>query len=292
MELPLFPLNTVLCPGIALPLHIFEDRYRAMVRHCLDTMSPFGVVLIRQGNETGTGTISFTGIGTVAEIRDAGTFDDGRYELLVVGTRRFEIRRVLSDRRPYLVAEVDVLDEVVGDAAVAHHLAMTATRRFVTYLELLQPRSGETAEEIDVRVEVEADDDDVGDDDGDDDADDDAEAAGGPDPDVHGLDADAFGQAEISGSSSPGPVRDDDGDPGTAARRRRVTIPDDPTVLSHLLAGILQVESPRRQALLEAATSEDRLRGLLELIDRETFLLQRRLRFFRPEPRVSGARRS
>ncbi len=69
-------------------------------------------------------------------------------------------------------------------------------------------------------------------------------------------------------------------------------IPDDPTVLSHLLAGILQVESPRRQALLEAATSEARLRGLLALIDRETLLLQRRLRFFRPDVQVSGARRS
>jgi len=282
MELPLFPLNTVLCPGIALPLHIFEDRYRAMVRHCLDTMSPFGVVLIRRGRETGTGTVSFTAIGTVAEIRDAGTFDDGRYELLVVGTRRFEIRRVVSGRRPYLVAEVDLLDEVVGDEAVAHRLAMTATRRFVTYLELLQPRSGETADEIDVRVEV--------DDDTDDD-DDEADTGDEPDPDVRGLDADAFGRAEVSGPSTPSPVRDDAGS-GTAGRRRRVTIPDDPTVLSHLLAGILQVESPRRQALLEAATSEDRLRGLLALIDRETFLLQRRLRVFRPEPQVSGARRS
>ena len=160
MELPLFPLNSVLCPGIALPLHIFEDRYRAMVRHCLETTSPFGVVLIREGREVGAGSISFTGIGTIAEIRDAGSYDDGRYDLLVVGTRRFEIRRVLTNRRPYLVAEVDILDEAVGDDDSAHRLAMRATRRFVRYLELLQPRAGETADEIDVRVEVEAADDD------------------------------------------------------------------------------------------------------------------------------------
>jgi hypothetical protein len=63
-------------------------------------------------------------------------------------------------------------------------------------------------------------------------------------------------------------------------------------VLSHLLAGILQIEAPRRQALLEAATTEDRLRALIVLIDRETFLLRRRLRFFRPEAHVIGARRS
>jgi ATP-dependent protease La (Lon)-like substrate-binding protein len=277
MELPLFPLNSVLCPGIALPLHIFEARYRAMVRHCLETTSPFGVVLIREGRETGAGVISFTGVGTIAEIRDAGSYDDGRYDLLVVGTRRFEIRHVLSAKHPYLVAEVDLLDESVGDDETAHRLAMRATRRFVTYLELLQPRSGETADEIDVRVEIETEDDE--DTDGDEEAPDAA-------PEL-GVEA---GSADAVGSAGTGDA-DVGGEP-EAPRRRRVNIPDDPTVLSHLLAGILQVEAPRRQALLEAATTEDRLRGLLGLIDRETFLLRRRLRFFRPETRVSGARRS
>jgi Lon protease-like protein len=256
MELPLFPLNSVLCPGIALPLHIFEDRYRELVRHCIDTTSPFGIVLIREGREVGTGAISFTGIGTIAEIRDAGRYEDGRYDLLVVGTRRFEIRRVLSGRRPYLLAEVDVLDETVGDEAVAHRLAMAATRRFVTYLELLQPRSGETAEEIDVRVEVETADDD--------------------EDDVPDEEA-----------TSEDPTEDEGG-----GRRRRVMIPDDPTVLSYLLAGIVQIESPRRQALLEMPTTEARLRTLLRTIEREIFLLERRLRLYHPDARLHGSRRS
>jgi hypothetical protein len=264
MELPLFPLNTVLCPGIALPLHIFEERYRALVRHCLETSSPFGIVMIREGREVGTGAISFTGIGTVAEIRDAGRLEDGRYDLLVVGTRRFEIRRVLSGRRPYLVAEVDLLEESVGEEAAAQRLAMRATRRFVTYLELLQPRSGETAEEIDVRVEVETEDDDEP-------ADVDEPAA-----------ADAGGEA----------VGPDDPNAPARPRKRRVTIPDDPTVLSYLLAGIVQVETPRRQALLEAETTEDRLRALVRLIDREIFFLQRRIRVFAPDARLLGSRRS
>jgi Lon protease-like protein len=278
MELPLFPLNSVLCPGIALPLHIFEERYRAMISHCLETTSPFGVVLIREGREVGSGVISFSGIGTIAEIRDAGRDDDGRYDLLVVGTRRFEIRRVLSGKRPYLVAEVDVLEESVGDEEEAHRLAMRATRRFVTYLELLQPRSGETADEIDVRVEIETEDDENEDEEN---APTDAESGGEP----------TAAPAEAAGSAADEPAAADDGEPD-APRRRRVTIPDDPTVLSHLLAGILQVEAPRRQVLLEAETTEERLRQLLALIDRETFLLQRRLRFFRPESRVIGARRS
>ena len=51
--IPLFPLGTVLYPGLLLPLHIFEDRYRALTRHCLDNGAPFGVVLIREGREVG-----------------------------------------------------------------------------------------------------------------------------------------------------------------------------------------------------------------------------------------------
>lgn len=264
MELPLFPLNTVLCPGIALPLHIFEERYRALVRHCLESSSPFGIVMIREGREVGTGAISFTGIGTVAEIRDAGRYEDGRYDLLVVGTKRFEIRRVLSGRRPYLVAEVDVLEEDVGDEASANRLAMRATRRFVKYLELLQPRSGETTEEIDVRVEVETEDDDD-------------------------VEEEESGEA---GGSDPPEGRSTASEGGRTGRRRRVTIPDDPTVLSYLLAGILQVESPRRQALLETMTTEARLRSLLRLLDREIFFLERRIRLFRPDAKLLGSRRS
>ena len=63
-------------------------------------------------------------------------------------------------------------------------------------------------------------------------------------------------------------------------------------MLSYLLAGIIQVELPRRQELLEADTTEDRLRELLALIDRETFLLRRRLRAFTPLPDGPGPRRS
>ncbi len=269
MELPLFPLNTVLCPGIALPLHIFEERYRALVRHCIDTTSPFGVVLIREGRESGTGAISFTGIGTIAEIRDAGRYEDGRFDLLIVGTRRFEIRQVLGARQPYLVADVELLDERVGDPETAHRLAMTATRRFVTYLELLQPREGETADEIDVRVEVETED----------------------DEDEGEAEAESEGEARTTSDAGSG-ADEPDAETSSGPRRRRVTIPDDPTILSYLLTGIIQVESSRRQALLEAETSEARLRALLAIINRELFLLERRLRIYRPDARLLGSRRS
>ncbi|HET9456676.1 MAG TPA: LON peptidase substrate-binding domain-containing protein [Candidatus Limnocylindrales bacterium] len=252
MELPLFPLHTVLCPGIALPLHIFEERYREMVQQCLDTASPFGVALITEGREVGVGSISFARLGTMAEIRQVGRYPDGRFDLLVVGTRRFTIESVAADDRPYLVGEVTELDEPLGDEELAGSLANRATRRFVRYLELLQPRDGETAEEIDVRVEIET------------------EVAGGQ---------------GSPGSDDPSLLADE-------GPERRVVIPDDPTTLSYLLAGILQVELPRRQALLEAETTEDRLRELLVLIEREIALLGRRWRAFTPGPAGLGPRRS
>ena len=279
MELPLFPLHTVLCPGIALPLHIFEERYRALVRHCLETTSPFGVVLIRDGRDVGGGSISFSAIGTLAEIREAGRYPDGRFDLLVVGTKRFAISVVATDRRPYLVGEATVLDDELGDGAAARRLANTATRRFVHYLELLQPRDGETADEIDVRVEVETEN----------------VMPGEDDPDAAerratGMD---FGlSAEIDPESIAESGGEDAGDVSGLPIERRVIIPDDPTTLSYLLSGIIQVELPTRQSLLEADTTEDRLRSLLELIDRETFLLRRRLRAFTPTPSVLGPRRS
>src|SRR5512134_3975885 len=116
MEIPLFPLHTVLCPGIVLPLHIFEERYRAMTRHCLDTGEPFGVVLIRDGREVGSrGVATLAGVGAVAEIREAGRYPDGRYDLLAAATGRFVIESVDAQSEPYLVARVTMLEDDVGD---------------------------------------------------------------------------------------------------------------------------------------------------------------------------------
>ncbi len=72
----------------------------------------------------------------------------------------------------------------------------------------------------------------------------------------------------------------------------RVTIPDDPTVLSYLLSGIIQVDQPRRQALLEAGTTVDRIDELLRLVDREVSLLERRLRIYNADPRLAAIRRN
>jgi Lon protease-like protein len=279
MEIPLFPLHTVLCPGIVLPLHIFEDRYRALTRHCLDTGEPFGVVLIREGAEVGARqrTLALAGVGALVEIREAGRYPDGRYDLLAAATGRFAIDAVDQGREPYLVADVTPLEDEVGDEARAERLSASAIRRFVRYLELMRARDGETTEVLDIRVEVD------GRDGGSNDTDDDGD-----------LDAATADDSDVpEPMTETGPSAREDADAERADRRRDLVIPDDPTVLSYLLSGIVQLELPRRQALLEAATTVIRLEALIRLLDREVALLSHRLRLFSPDiGTLRGPRRS
>ena len=274
MEIPLFPLHTVLCPGIALPLQIFEPRYRLMIERCIEYATPFGIVVIRAGQEVGATEVAIAGVGTFAEIREATRLPDGRYDILVVGSGRFAVESVDTAKEPYLVAEVTGIEDEVGDLATATSLAARAMRRFVAYLQLLQPMEGETAEEIDVRVEIET------------------EETEATEPTESTEPAAPVPEEDIE---IPGAAGGED-DPDRAARleeaARRLVIPDDPTVLSYLLSGIIQVDTTRRQQLLEAETTEERLIVLDQLIDRELWMLRRRLRFYVPETRVEPVRRN
>ena len=275
MEIPLFPLHTVLCPGIVLPLHIFEDRYRALTRHCLETGEPFGVVLIREGAEVGVPKrrLALAGVGALVEIREAGRYPDGRYDLLAAATGRFTIEAVDQAREPYLVADVTPLEDEVGDEARAERLSASAIRRFVRYLELMRARDGETSEVLDIRVEVDSSGADGGD-------------VGAPRDPIDPIDRATQTPADEDEDEPTPPPQEKD-------RRRDLVIPDDPTVLSYLLSGIVQLELPRRQALLEAATTVIRLEALVRLLDREVALLSHRLRLFSPEiATLRGPRRS
>jgi Lon protease-like protein len=107
--LPMFPLGTVLFPHATLPLHLFEDRYRALAETCLRGDGRFGVVLIERGFEVGGGDQRF-GVGTVARIVEAARTPDGRYLLATVGTERFRVKKWLADD-PFPRAEIDLLDE-------------------------------------------------------------------------------------------------------------------------------------------------------------------------------------
>lgn len=141
MELPMFPLGSVLFPTMILPLHVFEERYRALVDVCLAGDREFGVCLIERGNEVGGGEVR-TDIACVAQIVDAQQFDDGRWALGAVGTRRLRIIDWLPDD-PFPRAEVeDWIDpEPTEDLAVIRDEAVSHLRRVLA----LQAEVGDPA---------------------------------------------------------------------------------------------------------------------------------------------------
>lgn len=105
LERPLFPLRTVLFPGMELGLRIFEERYKVMVRELLESRGEFGVVLIREGEEVGGGARPHD-VGTLARIEEIQELPGGRFALKARGTRRFRILRMLPPQ-PYPYGEID-----------------------------------------------------------------------------------------------------------------------------------------------------------------------------------------
>jgi uncharacterized protein len=154
-RLPLFPLGTVLFPGLLLPLHIFEERYRRLVRDLLNGPEPrrFGVIAIRQGRETGVDGVAvgrLSGkestalyeIGCTATLRRVAEHEDGRYDLVTAGTERFRLAS-LDDSLPYLQGEVEFLPETAGDEAAAALAVQAVQGAFRDYLGALSERGAE-----------------------------------------------------------------------------------------------------------------------------------------------------
>lgn len=126
--LPMFPLGNVLVPTAMLPLHVFEDRYRAMIADVLADDGEFGVVLIERGVEVGGGEVR-SDLGTVARVLRAEELDDGRWVVVCVGARRIRVVRWLEDD-PYPRAEVEDAPELTdGDGSAARGAAVAALRR-------------------------------------------------------------------------------------------------------------------------------------------------------------------
>ncbi|MER6754721.1 LON peptidase substrate-binding domain-containing protein [Micromonospora echinofusca] len=211
-RLPVFPLGTVLFPGLVLPLHIFEERYRALVRHLLslpdDAPREFGVVAIRAGWEvapTGPdgqplpgGDVTLHEVGCTAELRQVTERPDGGFDIVTVGKRRFRVADVDRDAEPYLTADVEWLPEPGGPDEVADLLAARVISVFRQYLGLIR--------------------------------------------------ADDEGLSE--------------------------QLPEDPTVLSHLVAATAVLTVADRQRLLAIDGTAARLRAELRLLNREAALLR------------------
>jgi Lon protease-like protein len=207
-ELPLFPLATVLFPGLVMPLHVFEERYRVLVRYLRDlpdgTPREFGVVAIRRGWEVDNhAAVSLYDIGCTAEVRQITEHEDGRFDLVTVGRRRFEITEVVPGDTPYLVARVRFLPEnpdssdAATDAEV-ERLGPRVLAAFRIYLKLLRTDGDDIAEQL----------------------------------------------------------------------------PDDPQVLSHLIAATAALTVADRQRLLATPDTAARLRAELSLLHREIGLLR------------------
>jgi Lon protease-like protein len=130
--LGLFPLSTVLVPGATLRLHIFEDRYKRMINECVTERRAFGVVLDRDGRETGD-DLDPVDIGTAAEIQEVSMLSQGRLFIVTRGTRRFRVNHII-EKTPYWLADVGYLDEPVGRPETAERLRISAADSFKDYL--------------------------------------------------------------------------------------------------------------------------------------------------------------
>ncbi|MFG2842927.1 LON peptidase substrate-binding domain-containing protein [Kitasatospora sp. NPDC048296] len=220
-RLPLFPLNTVLYPGLVLPLNVFEERYRRLVADLLeqpeDAPRRFGVLAIKDGREVapvrpeegpagpldGLGTATgdpleaLFHVGCVADVSSAQKQSDGRYELLVTGTTRFWLRSV-DVAGPYLTGEIEPIEEQSGEGSGA--LASEVERAFRVY------------------------------------------------------------QKRLAGAKE-------------ATTMGRPQLPDDPQVLSYLVAAASVFETPVKQRLLACPDTAQRLRTELDLLRRESAVL-------------------
>ena len=134
-ELALFPLRTVLFPGMILPLHIFESRYRMMIDLCLRENKPFGVLLIREGREVGGPAVTHR-IGTSAYITQAEVLTDGRINILSVGYQRFLLQEIQSGR-PYQVGIVEDAPLGIGDEKEVEDLATKLGKDLQQFLKML-----------------------------------------------------------------------------------------------------------------------------------------------------------
>ena len=129
-NLPLFPLNTVLFPGMPITLHIFEARYKQMINECLDQGHPFGVVLIQKVEEALGPVAQPHTVGCTAEIAQVQRLQEGRLNVLALGRERFRIHELQYDQ-PYLVGLVESFPLQMADA----RLTATAGQRLRPWLE-------------------------------------------------------------------------------------------------------------------------------------------------------------
>ena len=150
-RLPLFPLGLVLLPGLLLPLHVFEERYRDLVRDLLELPEGarrFGVVAIREGREVGSdGVTALHEVGCVAQLRRVTPYEDGRFDIVATGAQRFRLTG-LAEGASYATGLVEWLPDDLGQPDEAALLDRAVRTAFGTYVAALAEARGEEPEEV------------------------------------------------------------------------------------------------------------------------------------------------
>jgi len=146
-QIPLFPLNLVLFPDGPLPLRIFETRYYDMVRRCMREGSRFGVVLIREGRESGAGETEVYEVGTAADITDFHQLADGLLGLSCVGRQRFRIVARSRQADGLNIGEVNWIEAEPAVSVPTRHARLQALLRNVL------PQLGEGYTSIEMRLD-------------------------------------------------------------------------------------------------------------------------------------------
>jgi Lon protease-like protein len=147
VQLPIFPLNTVVFPGVTVPLHVFEERYRALVHHLLTISEKprrlFGIVAIREGYEVGShGVQSVHRVGCVVQMTSVDPYPDGRFDIEVVGRHRLRLD-ALDTSGSYLVGDVETVEEARIDTPEGLHEAARARETFEEYRRRLSALRGD-----------------------------------------------------------------------------------------------------------------------------------------------------
>lgn len=142
-QLPIFPLPLVLFPNELLPLHIFEPRYRQMLKDIQLGNNFFGISYFN-AEEMDWEKPEIGSIGCVAELREAQTLDDGRSNILTIGLIRYEIDSYIDSDEPYLVAEVSFFEDFEEDETILNPLADKVFSLFRRVANAAQELSGQT----------------------------------------------------------------------------------------------------------------------------------------------------
>ena len=137
IDLPLFPLNTVLFPGMPLSLHIFEERYKQMINVCISEKQPFGVVLIAEGTEALGPLAQPNMVGTTARITQVQPLVQGRINLIAIGQERFRVLELDRDSQPYLTGKVDLVPLPIHDPNKLQAQSDKLREHVMRYVEVL-----------------------------------------------------------------------------------------------------------------------------------------------------------